>query len=35
VTLELRHDQRVSVPTRDRRGLLAGLLTALDGADAG
>lgn len=33
VTLELRGNQRVSVPTRDRRGLLAGLLTALDGED--
>ncbi|WP_457112510.1 hypothetical protein [Marmoricola sp. URHA0025 HA25] len=34
VTLELRDDglgnRRVSVPTRDRRGLLLGLLTALD-----
>ena len=35
VTLELRGNQRVSVPTRDRRGLLAGLLTALDGPDGG
>lgn len=30
VTLELRGNERVTVPTRDRRGLLAGLLTALD-----
>ena len=30
VTLELRRNARVSVPTRDRRGLLGGLLTALD-----
>jgi hypothetical protein len=35
VTLEVRRDgvqrhSRVSVPTKDRRGLLAGLLTALD-----
>jgi hypothetical protein len=31
VTLELRGNQRVSVPTRDRRGLLVGLLTVVDG----
>lgn len=35
VTLELHGNERVSVPTRDRRGLLAGLLTALDGHGEG
>ena len=39
VTLELRGDglrrhERVSVPTKDRRGLLAGLLTAVESAPA-
>lgn len=33
ITLELHGNKRVSVPTRDRRGLLAGLVTAVDGVE--